>query len=211
MRGHFISGTRKLNRHYQSGNGWKLIGASKKQWMIDRKVIKDGAVVGYIPYDGTPNQRDHIALRVGTQFKIVCDLPLYRRDVNGIAENISTLRGMTIGFPKLEYEKNGAKYYVNGVSNYVALAPAPLPLKLGLTLYLGSTVDNPIINFRYWCDDTYHTVYLEIDKIYDGYSNLVCYSNFAIPDYRGNSVYAYLNYFSETVLQEYGVKMYVKG
>lgn len=211
MRGHFISGTRKLNRHYQSGNGWKLIGASKKPWMIDRKVFKDGAVVGYIPYDGAPNQRDHIALRVGTQFKIECDLPLYRRNVDGTAEDITHLRGMTIGFPKLGYEKDGVSYYVNGVSNDSALAPDTLPLKLGMNFYLDSMLNNPILHIRYWCDDTYHKVYLEIDKIYEGYSNLVCYSNFAIPDYRGNSVYAYLNYFSETELPEYGIKMYVKG
>lgn len=211
MRGHFISGTRKLNRHYQSGNGWKLIGASKKPWMIDRKVLKDGAVVGYIPYDGTPNQREKIPLRVGTQFKIVCDLPLYRRFVDGTAEDITHLSGIIIGFAKLEYDKDGIRYYTNGVDGGSALAPDTLPLKLGVTIHLTETVDYPILHFWYWCDDTYHTVYMEIDKIYEGYSNLVCYSNFAIPDYRGNCIYAYLNYFSETEIPEYGIKMYVKG
>lgn len=209
MRGHFISGTRKLNRHYQSGNGWKLIGDSTKAWIIDRNVLKDGAVVGYIPYDGTPNMSFKIPLRVGTTFKIVCDLPLYRRDIDGTAENITTLNGMTIGFPKLEFVKDGARYYVDGVSNYSALAPDKLPLKLGLTL--GLNADNPILHFRYWCDDTYHTVYMEIDKIYEGYSELVCQGNFAIPDYRGNSIYAYLNYFTETELENYRIKMYKKG
>ena len=210
MRGHFLSGTRKLNRHYQSGNCWKLIGASKKPWMVNRKVFKDGAVVGYIPYDGAPNQREHISLKEGTQFKIVCDLPLYRRLVDGTAEGITNLHVITIGFAKLVYEKDGVTYYANDIWNNTVIEPSTLPVKTGLTIYLVSGVENPIMHFWYWCDDTHHTFYMEIDKIYEGYSNLVCYSNFAIPDYRGNSIYAYLAYFSETELTEYGIKMYVK-
>ena len=206
-----MSGTRKLNRHYQSGDSWKLIGSTNKPWFTDKKVLKGGAVVGYIPYDGTPNMYNKIPLRVGTKFKIECELPLYQRDVHGTAEHISQLHGMTVGFPKLEFEQNGLKYFVEGVSNFVALAPQPKPVLHGITLYLGSTIDHPVISFKYWCDDTFHTVYLEVDKIYDGYSNLVCFSNFAIPDYRGNCIYAYLNYFSETELQEYSIRMYKKG
>ena len=52
---------------------------------------------------------------------------------------------------------------------------------------------------------------MEIDKIYEGYSELVCQGNFAIPDYRGNSIYAYLNYFTDTELENYRIKMYKKG
>lgn len=36
MRGHFISGTRKLNRHYQSGDNlkpWKVVGEPVSEWI----------------------------------------------------------------------------------------------------------------------------------------------------------------------------------
>lgn len=208
MRGHFLSGTRKLNRHYQSGSGWKLIADSTKNWVTEQKVLNDGAITGYIPVDGIGSGLKYkIPLRVGSRFKIVSDIPLYHLEY-GSPEHASQTHGITIGFAKLEYKLNGTEYYIEGLSNYDALYPAPRPFYRGIVFYRDSMLNEPMFRIRYYCDETYRTVYMELDKIWDGYTDLRCYSNFAILSYKGSGVWAYLNYFSETELEKYRLKMY---
>lgn len=210
MRGHFLSGTRKLNRHYQSGGGWKLIGDTTKTWTTDQKVLKDGIVTGYIPFDGVGNAKYKLPIKTGTRFKIVSDLPLYHLEY-GTPEHASQTKGMTIGFAKLEVEQNGVKYYKNGFSNYDALYPQPKPFYRGIVFYNDESLNEPMFRIRYYCDKSYHTVFLEVDKIWDGFSNIICESNFAIVGYRGSSLYVYLNYFSEQPVDNFNVKMYKWG
>ena len=75
MRGHFISGTRKLNRHYQSGGDnlkpWKIIGEPVSEWISltapanKYKYKLDGIEFGTL----TPATVDDTTIVVPFQFK----------------------------------------------------------------------------------------------------------------------------------------------
>ena len=75
MRGHFLSGTRKLNRHYQSGGDnlkpWKVIGEPVSEWISltapanKYKYKLDGIEFGTL----TPAIVDDTAMAVPFQFK----------------------------------------------------------------------------------------------------------------------------------------------
>lgn len=75
MRGHFLSGTRKLNRHYQSGGDnlkpWKIIGEPVSEWISltapanKYKYKLDGIEFGTL----TPSTVNGTAFAVPFQFK----------------------------------------------------------------------------------------------------------------------------------------------
>lgn len=129
MRGHFLSGTRKLNKHYQSGGGggWKLLTSRQVKNNRGHRLYIGGNESGFLMFDGiwisSPLDRKRFRLNEGDEYKVTSRLPVWRRSIHGTPKNMS-VRGTVCVISNLCYKDNDKLTSISSIENWSAIAPS---------------------------------------------------------------------------------------
>lgn len=138
MRGHFLSGTRKLNKHYQSGGGWKLLTSRHEKNNTGHTLYIDGNESGFLMYDGiwisSSSDRKRFRLNEGDEYKVTSRLPMWRQSIHGRPKNLS-VRGTDCVISNLYYKDNDKLIRIPSIESWTVIAPSVDLYTVNLGMY----------------------------------------------------------------------------
>lgn len=138
MKGHFLSGTRKLNKHYQSGGGWKLLTTRLEKQNTGHTLYMNGLKSGYLMYDGiwisSSSERKRFRLNEGDEYKVTSLLPLWRQAIHGSPKDL-TVRGTDCVICNLYYNDNEEVVRIPSIENWNVIAPSVDNYTVNLEMY----------------------------------------------------------------------------